>query len=287
MLIQCKFYFLNCFNKLDCYKFLEYLEFILYGIIQGLTEFIPISSTAHLKVLSLFLGINDPGPSISAIIQLGSLLSLVWYFRYDIFRLRSQTSKKFYNYYLPHKRLLKSIFISSIPIILLGGTIKLFVPNFFYEILRSNLSIALVSFLMAIFMFLAENKKGYINIKNHNYSDSFLIGFSQAFAIFPGFSRSGVTISTALLSGWKRSDAVKFSFLIGIPAIFLSSIVEIISSFNDLISLSFLPLILGLVSTFLTSLFVIDFLLKYFSSNGLKIFIIYRVIFGVVILLNL
>ena len=266
---------------------MENLEFILYGIIQGLTEFIPISSTAHLKVISLFLGINDPGPSISAIIQLGSLLALVWYFRYDIFKLRSQTSKKLYNYYLPHKRLLRSIFISSIPIILLGGTIKLFVPYFFYEILRSNLSIALVSFLMAIFMFLAENKKGYINIKNHNYSDSFLIGFSQAFAIFPGFSRSGVTISTALLSGWKRSDAVKFSFLIGIPAIFLSSTVEIISSFKNLISLSFLPLILGLVSTFLTSLFVIDFLLKYFSSNGLKVFIIYRVIFGVVILLNL
>ena len=286
-LFNSKFYFFNCFNKLDSYKFLENLEFILYGIIQGLTEFIPISSTAHLKVISLFLGINDPGPSISAIIQLGSLLALVWYFRYDIFKLRSQTSKKLYNYYLPHKRLLRSIFISSIPIILLGGTIKLFVPYFFYEILRSNLSIALVSFLMAIFMFLAENKKGYINIKNHNYSDSFLIGFSQAFAIFPGFSRSGVTISTALLSGWKRSDAVKFSFLIGIPAIFLSSTVEIISSFKNLISLSFLPLILGLVSTFLTSLFVIDFLLKYFSSNGLKVFIIYRVIFGVVILLNL
>ena len=266
---------------------MEYLEFILYGIIQGLTEFIPISSTAHLKVISLFLGINDPGPSISAIIQLGSVLALVWYFRNDIFKLRSQTSKKLFNY-LFHERLIKSIFISTIPIILLGGTIKLFLPYFFYEILRSNLSIALVSFLMAIFMFIAESsKKGSINIKNHNYSDSFLIGFSQAFAIFPGFSRSGVTISTALLSGWKRADAAKFSFLIGIPAIFLASIVEIISSFNDLISFSFFPLVLGLVSTFLTSLFVIDFLLKYFSLNGLKIFIIYRVIFGVLILLNL
>ena len=101
--------------------------------------------------------------------------------------------------------------------------------------LRSNVSIALVSILMSLFMYAADrSKKGSINLKNHNYSDSFLIGITQAFAIIPGFSRSGVTISTALISGWEREDAAKFSFLLGIPAISLAAIVELIYSFNEI-----------------------------------------------------
>ena len=266
---------------------MEYLTFILYGLIQGLTEFIPVSSTAHLKVISLFLGIDDPGSSLSAIIQLGSVLALAVYYRNDIFNLRSQSSKKFIEYLL-HERLFRSILIGTIPIVLLGGSIKLFVPYFFDRFLRSNLSIALVSFLMAFFMYLADSsKRGSINIKNHNYSDSFLIGFSQAFAIIPGFSRSGVTISTALISGWERGDAAKFSFLLGMPAISLAAIVEFISSFNEFSSFSFTPMMVALTTSFISSLLAIDFLLKYFSSNGLKLFIIYRVVFGFVILLNL
>ena len=266
---------------------MEYLKFILYGLIQGLTEFIPVSSTAHLKVIPIFLGIDDPGPSLSAVFQIGSVLAIVWYFRNEIFKLRSQSSKTISGYLL-HKKFLKSIFIGTIPIILLGGTIKLYFHYFFDKILRSNLSIALVSLLMAIFMYIADSSnKGSINLKNHNYSHSFLIGLSQAFAIFPGVSRSGVTISTALVTGWERADAAKFSFLLGIPAISIAAVVELISSFNEFSSYSFFSLIIGLTTTFLSSLLAIDFLLKYFSSNGLKLFIIYRIVFGVVILLNL
>ncbi len=266
---------------------MEYLEFILYGLIQGFTEFIPVSSTAHLKVISLFFGIDDPGASVSAIIQIGSVFALFWYFRNDIFKLRSNTLKENYDYNL-HQRLLRSILIGTIPIVLFGGSIKFFLPYFFDKYLRSNLSIALVSLIMALFMYLADNsKKGYKNLKNFNYSDGLLIGFSQALAIVPGASRSGITISSALMMGWERGDAAKFSFLLGIPAISLAAIVEFISSLNEFSKFSFFPLILGLITTFFSSLLAIKFLLKYFSSNGLKIFIIYRVIFGVVILLNL
>jgi len=267
--------------------FLEYLEYIVYGLIQGFTEFIPISSTAHLKIISLFFGIDDPGPSLSAIIQLGSILALIYYFKNDFIKLIRHFSEKNFDY-LKHKRLLCSILVATLPIFLLGGTIKLFVPYFFDMFLRSNLSIALVSLLMAIFMQIADrSKRGFLNLTNHKLSNSFLIGLSQAFAIIPGVSRSGITISTALVSGWERSDAAKFSFLLGIPAISFAAIVEFISSFNEFSSFSFYPLIVGLVTTFLSSLIAIDFLIKYFSSNGLKVFIIYRVIFGVVILLNL
>ena len=266
---------------------MEYLKFVLYGLIQGFTEFIPISSTAHLKVISLFFGINDPGPSLSAIIQLGSVLALIYYFKNDFFKLKRYYSQKHFDF-LTHKRLLFSIFIGTLPIFLLGGTIKLFVPYFFDKVLRSNLSIALVSLLMAIFMYIADrSKRGPLNLKNHKLSDSFLIGLTQAFAIIPGVSRSGITISTALVNGWGRRDAAKFSFLLGIPAISLAAIVEFISSFNEIFSLSFLPLVIGLTTTFVSSLLAIDFLLKFLSSNGLKIFIIYRLIFGFLILLNL
>ena len=267
--------------------FLEYLDFILYGLIQGFTEFIPVSSTAHMKIISIFLGIGDPGPSLSAIFQFGSVLALLWYFKNDIFNLRSQSSRKFFDY-LFHEKLLRSILIGTIPIVLLGGSVKFFIPYFFDKYLRSNLSIALVSLFMAFFMYLADSsKKGFVNLKNHNYSDSLLIGFSQALAIFPGVSRSGITISTALISGWERSEAAKFSFLLGMPAISLAAIVEFTSSFKELSSFNFLSLIIGLITTFLSSLLAIDFLLKYFTYNGLKLFIIYRVIFGIVILLNL
>ena len=266
---------------------MEYLKFILYGLIQGFTEFIPVSSTAHLKVISLFFGIDDPGPSLSAIIQIGSVLALIWYFRNDIFNLRRKYSKKLFKYLL-HESLFRSILIGTIPIILFGGTIKLFIPYFFDKFLRSNFSIALVSIIMAIFMHLADSsRKGTINLKNHNYSHSFLIGLSQAFAVLPGVSRSGVTISTALISGWERTDAAKFSFLLGIPAISLASIAEFISSLNEFNSTSLSQLIVCLITTFLSSLLAINFLLRYLSSHGLKIFIIYRIVFGVVILLNL
>ena len=127
---------------------MDYLKVILYGLIQGLTEFIPVSSTAHLKVISLFFGVDDPGASLSATIQLGSVLAIVWYFRNDIFNFRNQSSKKFFEYLLQEK-LLKSILIATIPIVLLGGSIKIFIPSFFENVLRSNLSIALVSLLMA------------------------------------------------------------------------------------------------------------------------------------------
>ena len=266
---------------------MEYLEFILYGLIQGFTEFIPVSSTAHLKIISIFLGVDDPGSSLSAIIQIGSVLALIWYFRNDILALRRQSSKKLFDYLL-HERLPRSILIGSIPIVFLGGSIKLFTPYFFDKFLRSNLSIALVSFVMAIFMYVADrSKKGSKNFKNHKFSDISLIGFSQAFAIFPGVSRSGVTISTALISGWERRDAVRFSFLLGIPAISLAAIVEFIYSLDEFTSLSFFPLIVGLATTFFSSLIAINFLIKYFSSNGLKLFVLYRIVFGFVILLYL
>ena len=266
---------------------MEFLRFIFYGIIQGLTEFIPVSSTAHLKIISLLFGINDPGSSVSAIIQIGSVFAIIWYFRKSIFNFKSKNSIKLKNSFLS-SRLYKSIFIGTIPIVFIGGIIKLFVPGFSDSFLRSNLSIALVSILMSLIMLFADiSTKKSINLDNHKYRNSFYIGIAQAFAIVPGVSRSGATISMALLSGWNRKDAAKFSFLLGIPSISLAAFVEFFSSLNHFSAFPFLPLFAGLITTFFSSLLAINFLIKYVSSHGLKIFVYYRLVFGILILFNL
>ena len=266
---------------------MEYFKFIFYGLIQGLTEFIPVSSSAHVKIISQLFGINDPGSSFSAILQIGSVLAIFWYFRKNIFNLQNTYKRKIHHSFLSY-RLYKSILIGTLPIIFFGGMIKLLVPTFSDSFLRSNLSIALVSILMALVMLFADiSTSKFINISNHKYLNSLYLGIAQAFAIIPGVSRSGATISLALLSGWERKDATKFSFLLGIPAISLAAFVEFLSSLNELSTFPFLPLLIGLITTFVTSIFSIDFLFKYVTSNGLKIFIVYRVIFGILILLKL
>lgn len=266
---------------------MDYLRFVFYGIIQGLTEFIPVSSTAHLKILPILFGIDDPGSSFSAILQIGSIFALFWYFRKNIFTFKNINSKKNYYAFLSNK-IFKSIFIGTIPIVFIGGFIKIFVPNFSESILRSNFSIAVVSILMSLVMLFADKSKNkFIKISNHSFLDSALIGLAQAFAIIPGVSRSGATLSIALLSGWDRSEAAKFSFLLGIPAISLAAFVEFIGSVNQLSTYPFVSLFIGLITTFLTSLLAIDFLIKFISANGLKIFILYRFVFAILILLNL
>ena len=184
---------------------MEFLKFIFYGIIQGLTEFIPISSTAHLKIISLLFGIKDPGSSLSAIIQIGSVFAIFWYFRKSIFNFENANSGKPRYSFLSNK-LYKSIFIGTIPIVFFGGIIKIFVPGFSDSFFRSNLSIAIVSILMSVIMLFADiSTNKLINLNNHKYRDSLYIGIAQAFAFFPGVSRSGSTISMALLSGWNLS----------------------------------------------------------------------------------
>ena len=141
---------------------------------------------------------------------------------------------------------------------------------------------------MSLLMLYADNSTyKFINLRNHNYLNSFYIGIAQAFAIIPGVSRSGATISMALLSGWNRKDAAKFSFLLGIPAISLAAFVQFFSAFNHFSTFPFLPLFAGLITAFFSSLLAINFLIKYVSSHGLKIFVYYRLIFGILILFNL
>ena len=261
---------------------MNYLKYLFYGIIQGFTEFLPISSSAHLKILSEFFGLQDPGSSISAIVQIGSVLAIFVFFGKDI---RSLKLANFKNNYLHKNKIFKSILTGSICIIIFGGFIKFIIPNFYESYLRSNRLIGIISILTALLMYLsqlARNKD--ISLINHSYRNSFFIGLGQAFAIIPGVSRSGITISIALLLGWKRVDAARFSFLLGIPAISLAAFVEILSSFKEDLLISYGPLLVALISALICSYISIKFLIRYISLRGLKIFIFYKLFFGLLII---
>ena len=258
---------------------MNYFKYLFYGIIQGFTEFLPISSTAHLKILSEIFGIQEPGSSLSAIVQIASVFALLIYFRKDIKGTNLLNKSIFKN------KVLVSILIGSISIIFLGGYVKFIIPQFYESYLRSNTLIGFISILTALFMYLSQlTKNKNISIENHSFLNSFLIGLAQSFAIIPGVSRSGITITMALFLGWKRVDAAKFSFLLGIPAISLAAMVEIFSSIKANLFISYGPLLVALISAFITSYISIEFLIRYISFKGLKIFIFYKLFFGLLIL---
>ena len=267
------------------------IQSFLLGIIQGVTEFLPISSTAHLKVIPYFLSWNDPGVSVSASLQLGSAIAIACYFRQDIFEI----SKSFL-LTLRHRKLIKDknsilatyIFIANLPILIVGLFIKLFWPGFSESYFRGLLSIAIVSIVMAILLGLSEifgkNEKSFAQI---NLRDIIFLGISQCLAIFPGVSRSGVTLTSALFSDIERRTAARLSFLIGIPAISISGIVELFLLYRNTSLIDILPITIGVISSFFSSIIAIDILLKFLAKNNTFIFVYYRLAFGSFILSTL
>ena len=267
------------------------LQSFLLGLIQGVTEFLPISSTAHLKVVPYLFGLADPGASISASLQLGSAFAILYYFRHEVSELIN-ASFSIYNdrklFKDDNTKLVVFIFIASLPILIVGLSIKLFWPSFTDSNFRGLFSIAVVSIVMSLLLALAEiygkKKKSYSDIK---LKDIIYLGISQTLAIFPGVSRSGITLTSALFSGIERSTAARLSFLVGIPAITISGFVELITLSKTSLLIDIVPLIIGIISSFISSIFAIDLFLKFLAKNNTLIFVYYRLAFGVFILSTL
>ncbi len=279
MLEELKLFIFNC------------IQSFFLGVIQGVTEFLPISSTAHLKVIPYFLGWSDPGVSISASLQLGSAIAIVFYFRNDLALIINSFPGLIIKRNLindDNSRLLTYIIVASIPILVVGLVIKLFWNDFSTSFFRGFNSIAIVSIVMAILLAIAEKyfsgKKLFKDIK---LRDIILLGLSQTLAIFPGVSRSGVTLTSALFTGIERKTAARLSFLLGIPAILISGFVEFFSLFYTSSLIDFFPIIIGIISSFFSSIIAIDFLLKFLAKYNTLIFVYYRLAFGVVILTTL
>ena len=264
---------------------------IVLGFVQGATEFIPISSTAHLKAVPVFLGWGDPGVAFSAVIQLGSIAAVLSYFWDDLTQIIQgmvQAIRKS-DYDSQNFRLAVGIAVGTIPIVICGLAIKILVPNFDNSPLRSMTAIAIASIIMALLLGLAEfvgNHKR--NFQDLTAKDGIIIGFAQALAIIPGVSRSGSTITAGLFNNIDRATAARFSFLLGLPAITLAGLVEFKDLWETGISRTELvPLVAGLISSAIFSYLAIAWLIKFLQKRSTWIFVWYRLGFGIIILISL
>lgn len=267
-------------------------EAIVLGIVQGLTEFLPISSTAHLRIVPELMrhidpSFHDPGVAYSAVIQFGSVLAVLSYFCKDLWQIAggSIAALKEKNYASHDLRLTGAIIVGTIPICVIGLALKsiLELDN---SPLRSANVIGFASIVMGLLLLLAEKlAKHTRDIKQLAGRDGLLVGLGQALALIPGCSRSGSTLTFALFLGFKREEAARFSFLLGIPAIVLSSILEFKHLLEEGVSSSGATgLLVGLIVSALASYAAIWWMLKFLKNHSTLVFVIYRLIFGSLVL---
>lgn len=263
-------------------------RFLVLGVVQGLTEFLPISSTAHLKVVPVLLGWGDPGVAVTAVIQLGSILAVVGFFRSDLRRVLAGVSAgvRQRRWQDPDARLGLAIALGTLPILVAGLAIKLFVRDFDHSPLRGITAIAVVSIVMALLLALAERIGSRKRLLEQvHVRDGLLVGLAQALALIPGVSRSGSTLTASLFDGWKRADAARFSFLLGIPAISIAGLVELKEAFGQPAAGGVLPLLVGITSSALVSWLAIAWLLRFLQNHSTWWFVGYRLFFGLGLLL--
>lgn len=265
-----------------------WLEAIGLGLVQGLTEFLPISSTAHLKVVPVALGWGDPGVAYTAVIQLGSIAAVLTYFWRDLTEIFSGSVQAIARKDWDDRqfRIALGIGLGTLPIVIGGLAIKKFIPDFDNSPLRSLGAIAIASIVMALLLGLAE----VIGSRHRHYNalgmnDGLVLGTAQALALIPGVSRSGSTLTAGLLSGIDRAAAARFSFLLGIPAITLAGLVELLGVLKEgLPSGAWFSLTLGVLVAAVSSYAAIAWLLKFLQTQNTWVFVIYRLLFGVAIL---
>ena len=263
-------------------------RFLVLGVVQGLTEFLPISSTAHLKVVPVLLGWGDPGVAVTAVIQLGSILAVIGFFRSDLRRVVAAVvaGVRQRRWQDPDARLGLAIALGTLPILVAGLAIKLFVPDFDHSPLRGITAIAVVSIVMALLLALAERiGRRRRLLEQVHVRDGLLVGLAQALALIPGVSRSGSTLTAALFDGWKRADAARFSFLLGIPAISIAGLVELKDAVGQPAAGGVLPLLVGIASSALVSWLAIAWLLRFLQNHSTWWFVGYRLFFGLGLLL--
>ncbi len=272
---------------------MNFIEALILGIIQGLTEFIPISSTAHLTFAGKYLNLiknNKPEEwtALIAVIQLGTLIAVLIYFWKELFEIVKSFFKEGFFFLKKsstgsqNAKLGWYIIIGTIPVVIIGLAFKKFIEGGFTKDL-TVIGISLV--VLAIILFFGEKfGKKNKSIENVNWKDALIIGTAQTIALIPGSSRSGTTITAALFCGLKREDAAKFSFLLSIPAIAASGLLELIELQQFISTLGITSILVAVISSAIVGYLSIEFLLKYLRNHTTYIFIIYRIIAGLFIL---
>lgn len=264
------------------------VQAIILGIVQGLTEFLPISSTAHLKVVPIALGWGDPGVAYTAVIQLGSIVAVLWYFWKDLTNITVGAVESVVrrDYKSQEFQMALGLVLGTIPIVFFGLLIKTFVPDFDNSPLRSLGAIAIASIVMSLLLAIAEK----MGKRNRTYEkltvqDGILMGLAQAIALIPGCSRSGSTLTAGLFMGLERAAAARFSFLLGIPAITLAGLVQLKDALGEgMGDAGVAALIVGTISALVFSYLSIAWLMKFLKTQNTWVFVWYRLAFGVAIL---
>lgn len=265
----------------------EIIKAVVLGIIQGATEFIPVSSTAHLRIIPALLGWKDIGAAYSAVMQIGTLAATLIYFKQDIIALTSgflNSIKKRDFKTNSESRIFLLIILGTIPIGLCG----LFLKKFIEGDARGLYVISGSLIFFAIVLYIAEKvsvqKKDFSQIK---VKDGIFIGMAQALALVPGSSRSGVTITAGLFAGLKREVAARYSFLLSIPAIGLSGFYELYKERASLLNENFVGLVIATLVSGIVGYYSIAFLITYLKTKSNMVFIIYRIALGILILILL
>jgi undecaprenyl-diphosphatase len=266
---------------------MEFFQAFVMGIVQGITEFLPISSTAHLIIFTKLFGWKELGSKdfVDAI-QFGSVIAVVIYFWSDISHLLKGglMAVRQKDWQREEWKILLGIAIGTIPALLGGFLLKDILPE-------SAFMIAIMSIVMSLLLGLAEKigsrKRGFDSLDT---KDGILVGLGQMIALFPGASRSGSTLTTALFLGLERQAAARFSFLLGIPTLTIATLYKALKIFN-LYQAQQLPdnivglLIAGIISTFIFSYISIAFLLRFLQNQNTWVFVWYRLAFGTALLI--
>lgn len=256
---------------------------LIYGMIQGATEFLPVSSSGHLALIPYFFEFKDPGIIFDLLMHLGTAFAVMLYFHKEVKRLVRETTlilfkRDFVNTVFAQNFLI-STFFSFLLIIIIKGIAL--------EFGRSSIFIGINFIVFGIIMYLADLKepKGLDLTKKRGFKEAFLIGLSQSLAIFPGVSRSGITLTCSRFLGMNRIDAGRFSFLLSLPVI-LGSIVfklpEILKGNATYVSADII--LIGILSSFIIGFLTIHFFLKLIGKIGLGHFSLYRIIIGTLLI---
>ena len=246
------------------------IEVLILSLIQGVTEFLPISSSSHLILFSKLTNFQNQSLSLDVSLHIGSFLAVITFFYKDLIK------------FLKNKDLFIKILISSLPVMILGF---LLVQTGLISELRNIKVIGWMTLLFGVLLYISDKFNMHKNLESDfTYKSALMIGFFQMISLVPGVSRSGITITAARLLKFNRYDAAKISFLLSIPTLAVVSIFgikDIVSAEN--MNISFLNL-LSILLSFVFSLITIKYFLQYIKSFSLDIFVIYRVILGIVIL---
>jgi undecaprenyl-diphosphatase len=267
---------------------MDFLNAVILGFVQGLTEFLPISSSAHLRILGEFLpGAKDPGAAFTAITQLGTETAVLVFFWRDITRIVSRWAKSLAGRVPrndPDARMGWLIIIGSLPIIVLG----LLFQDAIETTLRSLWIVAVMLIVFGVLLGIAD----YVGAKRRRLKDltvphGVIFGFAQALALIPGVSRSGGTITAGLFMGYERRAAARYSFLLAIPAVFGSGLYQVYKSIGEPSVYGPVETLVATVIAFVVGLVVIAFFMSYISKRSFLPFVIYRIVLGVVLIVLL